>query len=58
MPVVSPSFAFALPYFAIALKAVDRKGGSAKDPGIQASTAGRSLEVTPGRKTTATNLEH
>jgi hypothetical protein len=59
MPVVSPSFAFASSSFAIALKVFDRKGGSAKIEEFQASTAGRSLEGnTPGRITTATNLEH
>jgi len=51
MQVVSPLFAIALPFFAIALKVLDRRAGRPKIEQFQASTAGRSLESnTPSRQ--------
>ena len=39
-PVVSPFFAFASPFFAIALKTFDRKGGSAEDQASPSNDGG------------------
>jgi hypothetical protein len=41
MPLVSPSFAFALPFFANALKVLTEKAGRPKTEEFQVSTAGR-----------------
>ena len=49
-PVVSPSFAFASPFFAIAIKTLTEKAGRPNLKQFQAATAGRSLESnTPWR---------
>jgi hypothetical protein len=46
-------------FFALAIETFDRKGESAEDRGIKASTAGRALKSnTSWQKTTATNLKH